>query len=145
MWYIGGGGWLTIDGQTKPTYSLCHAESTNGVVWSRKGTVCLEPRGTPDEFGFGRPFILFEEGRYRLWYSIRSATGYQIGYAESSDGLAWTRLDHEAGITLSPPGEWDSEMVCYGAIQDTPAGRFMFYNGNQYGKSGIGVAVLEER
>lgn len=143
MWYIGGGGWLTIDGQIKPTYSLCHAESADGVTWSREGTLCLEPRGTEDEFGFGRPFVLFEDGRYRMWYSIRSATGYRIGYAESPDGLAWERRDEEAGIGLSDGG-WDGEMICYGAIHDTPAGRFMFYNGNQYGRTGVGVAILEQ-
>jgi len=143
MWYIGGGGWLTVDGQTKPTYSLCHADSEDGVIWSREGQVCLEPRGDLDEFGFGRPVVLHEGGRYRLFYSIRSASGYRMGYAESPDGLQWERRDAEVGIGLGSQGDWDGEMICYGVVQDTPAGRFLFYNGNQYGRSGVGVAVLD--
>jgi hypothetical protein len=96
-----------------------------------------------DEFGFGRPYVIHEDGRYRMWYSSRTVSkGYRIGYAESDDGLAWTRRDELAGIDVSASG-WDAEMACYPYVQRTPFGRYMFYNGNNYGESGFGVAVLE--
>ena len=143
MWYIGGSGWRDVNGQTKPTYDLRHTESNDGITWSAASTLCLAPAGSDDEFGFGRPFVLFEHGRFRMWYSIRGHAGYRLGYAESDDGLKWDRLDHSVGIGLSDTG-WDSEMICYGAIQDTPSGRYMFYNGNGYGRSGLGVAILDQ-
>lgn len=143
MWYIAGSGWTSVSGVLKPTYQLCYAQSLDGIVWPREGIVCLEPDISRGEFGFGRPFVIRERERYLMWYSIRSASGYLIGYAESPDGLSWTRLDEQAGIRPSESG-WDSEMVCYGAIHDTPTGRFLFYNGNNYGRTGLGVAILDD-
>jgi hypothetical protein len=141
-WYIGGGGW-TYDGGGKllPTYSLHHAQSKDGIDWSGPSVECLAPQG-PDEIGLGRPYILRDGVKYRLWYSIRKRNGYSLGYAESADGLQWTRKDDEVGIGCSTTG-WDSEMICYAAIVPVKSRWIMFYNGNGYGRTGVGVAELE--
>ena len=98
----------------------------------------------PDEFGFGRPFVVKHGDRYKNWYSIRSQSkGYRIGYAESADGRTWTRRDDEVGLDVSSSG-WDSEMVCFACVQQTKHGTYMFYNGNNYGETGFGAAVLEQ-
>jgi hypothetical protein len=79
-----------------------------------------------------------------MWYSIRTRSkGYRMGYAESEDGRRWTRLDDRAGIDVSESG-WDSEMICYPCIEQTPHGTYLFYNGNGYGASGFGVAAAED-
>ena len=79
-----------------------------------------------------------------MWYSIRSRSApYRIGYAESADGLAWTRKDDAVGIARSESG-WDGEMVCYPAVIDVNGRRLMFYNGNRHGATGFGCAVLEQ-
>ena len=85
--------------------------------------------------------MVIEDGLWRMWFSYKS-TDYRIGYAESRDGLAWERLDHLAGIDVSPSG-FDSEMVEYGAVVRHDGRQFMFYNGNNYGVEGIGLAVEE--
>jgi hypothetical protein len=77
-----------------------------------------------------------------MWHSIRRANGYELGYATSPDGLAWTRRDDEVGIGLSKTG-WDSEMICYFAIVVTDSDWLMFFNGNGYGRTGLGVAKLD--
>jgi hypothetical protein len=77
-----------------------------------------------------------------MWYSRRGES-YRIGYAESADGLSWERRDAEAGIDVSSAG-WDAEMICYPFVFDAEGERWMLYNGNGYGASGIGLAVLEE-
>ena len=68
---------------------------------------------------------------------------YSLGYAESLDGIQWKRLDSEVGIGTSPSG-WDSEMIEYPFVFDHAGGRYMLYNGNGYGKTGFGLAVLEQ-
>ena len=86
-----------------------------------------------------------------MWYSFRSITNYRssrdssyrIGYAESSDGIKWERKDHLVGIEKSDDG-WDSEMIEYCHILDINGKKHMFYNGNGFGKTGFGYAVLEE-
>jgi predicted GH43/DUF377 family glycosyl hydrolase len=142
MWYIGGGGW-TDDGHGKliPLYSLRHAWSDDGIRWGDSSVECLVPQG-PEEVGFGRPFIVRDGSRCRMWYSIRRRAGYALGYAESADGLNWTRRDAEVGIGCSADG-WDSEMICYAAVLPWGNKWIMFYNGNGYGRTGVGLAELE--
>jgi hypothetical protein len=74
-----------------------------------------------------------------MWYSFRG-NSYRIGYAESPDGITWTRRDEEAGIEISESG-WDSEMLTYPWVFRHENTMYMLYNGNSYGKTGVGLAV----
>jgi hypothetical protein len=141
MWYVGGSNWIESGNKTFPLYSLRHIESDDGVTWAAPSVECLAPEG-PDEIGLGRPFVVHDGRFYRMWYSIRKITGYRIGYATSPDGLCWTRRDREAGIDCSATG-WDSEMVCFAAVVPYRGRWLMFYNGNGYGRTGVGVAVSD--
>ena len=78
---------------------------------------------------------------YKMWYAFRG-DAYQMGYAESEDGTNWKRKDEIVGISISSSG-WDSEMIEYPYILNHENNLYMFYNGNGYGESGIGLAVLE--
>jgi hypothetical protein len=141
-WYVSALDWTEVGGTPYPRYVVRHAESPDGLRWSDGGPVCIG-HDDPDEFGIGRPWVLRDGAGYRMWYSVRlRAAPYRIGYAESADGLRWTRKDAEAGITRSDAG-WDSEMICYPAVIDAGGRRLLFYNGNRHGASGFGVAVLE--
>ncbi len=79
-----------------------------------------------------------------MWFSYRSGDGtpYRIGYAFSADGLNWELRLKDAGIDVSSEG-WDSEMVCYPYVFEHSGDRYMLYNGNGYGKTGIGLAIWE--
>ena len=87
------------------------ATSTDGVTWQEEGTV-LGPRadGAWDSLLVGRPSVIHENGRFRMWYDGRRdlpigapAEGVPksdrsvraVGYAESGDGLTWTRPQAE--------------------------------------------------
>jgi predicted GH43/DUF377 family glycosyl hydrolase len=142
MWYAGGDRWVTANGKRVPSYPLRYLESDDGVTWGKEGELCL--RLEDNELGFSRPFVVDAGDRLRLWYSIRQLDGlYRVGYAESDDGRVWERMDSEAGLDVSESG-WDSEMVGLTCYQETPHGTYLFYNGNNFGETGFGVAVLEE-
>lgn len=141
-WYVSADSWTEINGKPYPTYRIRYAESPDGISWSAHESVSIDFVGT-DEFGLGRPWVIKDGSVYRMWYSIRSRTSpYSLGYAESTDGYVWERKDSEAGLTTSQLG-WDSEMVCYPCVVDVGGSRYMFYNGNQHGSTGFGLAVLE--
>ena len=141
MWYIGGDSWIKAEKKTFPSYSMRYVESDDGIFWSARSVECLA-LNRPDEIGLGRPFVVRDGALYHMWYSIRKISGYRVGYATSLDGLQWTRRDDEAGIDRSDSG-WDSEMICYTAIVPVKDNWLMFYNGNGYGQSGVGVAQLD--
>jgi hypothetical protein len=68
---------------------------------------------------------------------------YRIGYAESPDGYTWTRMDDRAGIEASVDG-WDSEMIEYPHVFEHDARLYMLYDGSRYGRTGFGLAVLDD-
>jgi hypothetical protein len=141
-WYVSATGWTTVNGEPYPRYVVRAADSADGLTWSAGGPACIDLEA--DEFGIGRPWVVRDPDRYRMWYSIRShSRPYRIGYAESADGQRWERQDERAGIAASAAG-WDSEMICYAAVIDVNGRRLMFHNGNRHGATGFGVAVLEQ-
>jgi hypothetical protein len=141
MWYVSGVRWVMEKGVAKHYYHIKYAESSDGVAWRPTGKVCVDFK-SPDEYAIGRPCVLRDGGRYRMWYCYRGSK-YRIGYAESSDGLDWVRKDEEAGIDTSALG-WDSEELAYPFLFRGHEQLWMLYNGNGYGKSGIGLAVLQD-
>jgi hypothetical protein len=139
MWYVSGQGWEMENSQPKHYYHVKYAESADGLSWDRRGVVCID-FNSEDEYAIGRPCVLKENGLYRMWYSYRGRS-YRIGYAESADGIYWKRRDEQVGIDVSDSG-WDSEMIEYAHVFDHKGERYMLYNGNGYGRTGLGLAVL---
>jgi hypothetical protein len=141
MWYLSCTGWTPNPDGPRHHYHIRHATSDDGQTWARPGTVCID-YGDPGEYAISRPSVIRDSDRYRMWYSRRGEL-YRIGYAESDDGLAWRRMDDQAGIDVSPEG-WDAQMIEYPCVFDHRGRRWMLYNGDGYGATGIGLAELVE-
>jgi predicted GH43/DUF377 family glycosyl hydrolase len=142
MWYVGGSQWTDVQGKSLPVYNIRYIVSKDGLSWGSEGEVCID-FSSEDEHAFGRPWVLKENGSFKMFYSVRTRSkGYRLGYAESTNGIRWTRKDDEVGITVSKSG-WDSEMIAYASIVKHGGRTFMFYNGNKLGASGFGYAILE--
>jgi hypothetical protein len=139
MWYVSGTAWTKEPHGLQSHYHVKYAESDDGLEWRRDGRVCIDYSG-PEETNIARLWVVRDGDQYLGWYSSSGPGGYRIGHAESADGLTWTRLDALAGITLSPSG-WDSTAQAYPAVVRCGDRWFMFYNGNSFGRDGIGLAV----
>jgi hypothetical protein len=140
MWYVSGTAWEMVNGRPRHKYHIKYAESRDGCNWVRTGIVCIDY--AENEFAFGRPCVIRDSalGRYRMWYSVRGDS-YRLGYAESTDGIVWQRADDQAGLPVSADG-WDSEMITYPMVFRERETLQMLYNGNGYGRTGIGLATL---
>lgn len=138
MWYVSCLGWK-VNGIARHFYHIKYTYSDDGVKWFNQRITAIDFKDEK-EFAIARPVVLHENNIYKMWYSYRGLH-YKIGYAESNDGITWQRKDEEVNLELSATG-WDSEMICYGFIFDHNDSRYMLYNGNGYGKSGIGLATL---
>lgn len=144
MWYCSGTDWRCYPGYNDPEmiYTVFYAESDNGLDWRPVAGPVIAYAYEGEVIS--APWVEHCARGYRMWYSTRGskdreAKRYRVGYAESSDGVTWTRMDEYAPINRSPEG-WDSEMVCYPAIFDHGDRRYMFYSGNGVGRGGIGWA-----
>ena len=140
MWYLTNTQWTMENDKPKPRYHIKYAESKDGINWQRDGIVCIDFK-SKDEYAIARPWVIKEDGIYKMWYSYRGKS-YRIGYAESKDGIVWERKDGEVGIDISESG-WDSEMIACAFVFDHRGRRYMFYNGNDCGKTGVGYAIME--
>ena len=149
MWYGSATGWVLIHGKPEPRYQIKYAESGDLINWDRQNTTCIQYR--IDGEANARPCVLKEDGLYKMWYCYRGSIdyrtdktqSYRLGYAESVDGIAWTRKDDEVGIERSADG-WDSVMMCYPYVYQHQDKKYLLYNGNGFGESGVGYAVQEE-
>lgn len=149
MWYLSCTKWEIINSIPEPYYHIKYAESDDGIHWKREGIVAIDFKDH-EEGGIASASIIKEKGIYKMWYAYRKIDGYRdnnensykIGYAESKDGITWKRLDDKAGIERSQQG-WDSQMISYPYVIKSQDKKYMFYNGNGFGQSGIGYAVQE--
>jgi hypothetical protein len=144
-WYNSGLSWKKKDGVWHHKYGLHHAVSRNGLDWVPLAGMAI-PFADKYEYAFGRPSVVKWGGIFHMWFAHRATKDiptYRIGYACSEDGMSWHRDDSLAGIEVSPSG-WDSEMICYPCVFEHKGIRYMLYNGNGYGRTGFGLAVLEE-
>lgn len=140
MWYESNLGW--VDGSSSSGYRFVikYAESRDGLIWDRTGSVCIKLN--EGEIAVSRPSVLILEGTFHMWYSRKLNGKYGLGYATSQNGFEWCRRDSEIGLTASDSG-WDSLEIEYPYVFKYENNIFMLYNGNGYGKSGFGLAVLE--
>jgi hypothetical protein len=141
MWYGSTVAWDGGNGEM--VHVIKHAFSRDGNIWHKDG------EAIPWELGkaqaFSRPTVIREaNGPLHMWFSYRSGTGasYRIGYATSPDARRWTLENENSGLSLSDNG-WDSTMVEYPFVFAHGSETYMLYNGNGFGKSGFGLAVLE--
>jgi hypothetical protein len=142
MYYLSCREWIKNGEKIEPIYDIRIALSKDGIQWdptNRVAVPLLEDEGGISSFQF------FGE---RAWFSVRGKKNYRESKGESYKiktstliGEKWIRDD---GIDLDVSEEgWDSEMVAYPYIVKEKNKLILFYNGNGFGKTGIGYATQE--
>lgn len=146
MWYSSGTGFYKNKAKYEPVYLLRYAHSANGIDWTIDERHAIPPLSRYE--AQTRPAVIRLGGLYHMWFCYRASEdyrggkgSYRIGYAVSSNGVDWERQDQLAGIEASATG-WDDTMIAYPYIISRSDGRYlMFYNGNDFGREGFGVAL----
>lgn len=153
MWYIYGTRWLAATAREPSAarvYKIAYASSPDGINWARDCRPIISDALDPDECQ-ALPTVIGINGRWHMWFCYREATdfrnnrarGYRLGYAYSDDLANWTRDDNQVGIGFSESG-WDSDMQCYPHVFRCDESVYLLYNGNEFGRYGFGLAVLEQ-
>jgi predicted GH43/DUF377 family glycosyl hydrolase len=143
MWYGSNLSWGKE--QREMAHVIKYAESADAINWKRTNQVHI-PFVHKGEYALSKPGVLKMGNAYKMWYSYRASEKtekYRIGMAESTDCLKWIRKDDEAGIDVSAEG-WDSTSVEYPNVFELNNKLYMLYNGNDYGKTGFGIAIAEQ-
>lgn len=151
MWYIFGQRWVRRSEHEEPdrVYKIAHAVSDDGVNWRRNGAMIVPDRLNADECQ-ALPTVFRHGDTWHMIFCYRQAHGfrsdpaaaYRLGYAHSSDLKTWVRDDALVGIEPSGDG-WDSQMQCYPHVFGCDGRTYLLYNGNEFGRHGFGLAVLD--
>ncbi len=153
MWYIFGTGWKNYVSDAPPdrTYKIGHAVSNDGIEWEKEEARQI----VPDRLGAcesqALPTVVCIENRYHMFFCYRESfdfrktkgRGYRIGHAWSDDLVNWARDDLNP-LLEGTPGAWDSDMQCYPHVFECDGKVYLLYNGNEFGRYGFGLAVLEQ-
>jgi predicted GH43/DUF377 family glycosyl hydrolase len=143
VWYAAGNGWEEIGGVKYPQYDINYVESADGITFPESGEKCMLNDPSNLEYRIGRPRVFKTSCNYLMNFTYGTTDGrYKAGQATSLDGRTWIRDDTNLGIDLSLNG-WDSLHLSYPSLVKSSNGEiYMFYNGNNMGADGFGVAQL---
>ena len=100
MWYGGGDGSVQRTG---------YATSPDGTAWTKYAgnpVIDVGPQGSWDDW-IVRAGTVIRRG-HRMWFMGTSAAGVHIGFAESTDGIEWTKRPEPVLEPGAYPGAWDS-------------------------------------
>jgi predicted GH43/DUF377 family glycosyl hydrolase len=149
LWYVAGKEWLKTESKPEPVYKIRMASSRDGINWIKFGKDIIANKLGEHECQ-ACPDVTFQDGKHHMFFSYRHSFnykskegGYQIGYASSIDMIDWNRCDEVAGMSVSENG-WDSTMVSYPHVFLLDGEVYMLYQGNEMGRSGIGLAKLDK-
>lgn len=140
-WYAIINDWKQIGGIPYPVYNIWYTESKDAYHFPLEDSVlCVDVKG--NEYRIGRPKVYKTDFGYEMFYTRDLVTKeYLVGYAVSADGIHWERRDDLFSLPRSVDG-WDSEMACYPVKLIVGDRKYMFYNGNGMGKTGVGYGIL---
>ncbi len=152
MWYIFGTGWKKYAADAPPdrTYKIGHAVSKDGTNWVKEEARQIISDRLGEDESQALPTVVEIAGRHHMFFCYRQSfdfrknndRGYRIGHAYSDDLINWTRDDESPSLAGSP-GEWDADMQCYPHVFEYNGSVYLLYNGNEFGRQGFGLAVLE--
>jgi predicted GH43/DUF377 family glycosyl hydrolase len=131
MWYTG---WSL----TSPEFKIGYATSTNGIDWTKE--MLHNPILGPgiaawEDGGVGYCTVMsVPGGGYKMWYCGLNQTWVpdsgRTGYATSSDGISWQRMNNPV-LTTGSTGEWDDALAVATQVLFISGSYYMWYAGNR--------------
>jgi len=116
------------------------ATSTDGGVTFRSAAdpaLRKGPAGSWDGNGLWFPFVMYDADdadtarRWKLWYAGDGDHIERIGYAYSSDGIAWVKFSGNPVLAPGDSGAWDDHITEAPVIVHAGGTWYMYYAGCQ--------------
>lgn len=148
LFYISGKEWISVNNKPEMVLKIRMATSKDGLGWIKNDKNLITEITDTNE-SQASPDVFYSNGRYHMFFdywipsSFRETKLRKIGYAYSSDLINWIREDHKAGIDISIDDSFDNEMIAYPHVFNLDEKIYMLYLGNEVGRYGFGLAMLE--
>jgi predicted GH43/DUF377 family glycosyl hydrolase len=102
--------YVYYSGYSGTNYAIGLYTATDGTSFSPYGSNPVLSQGgvgKPDATGVHDPFVIYEDGTFKMWYTGNNGGVYSICYATSTDGTTWTKKD-PANVLNQPGSGWGS-------------------------------------
>ncbi len=134
MWYCG------YDGST---YRIFHASSSDGLAWTRHGLVLnVGSAGSYDDYYVLSPYVLFDAGVYKMWYTGIDGSYARLMYATSPDGRNWTKRG--LSLDIGPPSSEERAAVADAMVLRDVGGFHLWYSGSDGSQTRIFYATSQD-
>ncbi len=148
LFYLAGEKWEKDEfGRAESIFKIRHAESDDGVSWSRQNDLLINPILEEDECQ-ASPTVFQHLGLFHMFFSYKYGSnfrdtnrGYRLGYAVSEDLKSWERRDEYLSINESLE-DWDNLDISYPCTFQINENWYLLYQGNHIGKAGFGFAKI---
>jgi len=139
MWYHGYNG---------SNLQIGYATAVDETSWVKhQGPVLtVGTSGSWDDRNVGHPTVYYDGQSYQMWFHgnrdnpFLSSTS-EIGYAISSDGINWTKVDSINPILSPLTGTWESKAIFPGNVLFEGSEYHMWYTGDDGTTMRIGMAT----
>lgn len=123
MWY---------DGHANGPHRIGYAFSPDGIIWTKHPSnpiLDIVPFSWENDAVF-TPTVIKDGGLYKMWYAGRGF-GFldRIGYAESLDGITWTKFSSNPVLIWGELGAWDHGCVAHPSVIHIEGQYKMWYTG----------------
>ena len=136
--------WYSASSNGNPPAHTGYAASVDGgITWQKHPDPVLSPSLPWDGLASFRPYVMFSQSEYKMWYTgLSSSFQYRIGFATSPNGVNWTkRADPVLGAGGS--GWWANGVQHPSVIEDSTGGFKMWMQGSPSFVFGYSEAVDE--
>jgi predicted GH43/DUF377 family glycosyl hydrolase len=109
-----------------------YATSPDRVTWTNYAGNPVLNNGAPgqwDRAGVFNPAVVLEGSTYHMWYAGWDSVNTRIGYATSTDGIAWTKFAGNPVLDVGSIGSWDSAAVLSPSVVLDGSTFHMWYEG----------------
>lgn len=146
-YYLSCVGWIEHNGNFEPRYDLKIATSKDLINWQRLPHPALALESQTQGGYASATIVRLSEG-YLMFYCMRDAKdyrtdpkhSYKIYTATSTDALNWRKARVPVFSKLPKFAE---NMSCYPQSLISNNRIFLFYNGNNFGRSGFGCSSIK--
>jgi hypothetical protein len=108
---------MGIGGIPGSTINIYLYTSTNAQTWTERGKVLsARPEVFWEKKGITAPNVIYDQNKFRMFYTGFGDDLASIGYAESADGIVWVRYGITPALKTTDTQPWVTSWVAYPSI-----------------------------
>lgn len=122
-----------------PKYLLKNCYSSDGINWRRNGNISINFKNLK-ETAITRPWVINHKKNKYMFFSSK-VSQYKIEVAKFKKNY-WKRQNKKIFFN-NPNFDFDNKSNEYASVVKLDNKFYMFYNGNNYGKEGVALAICK--